>query len=317
MNNNIKKLDPNFITGFSDAEGCFRISILKNKKLKIGWGVQGFYSIILHQKDKAILELIQTSLGVGKIYKNRDDCVQFLVSSAKELEVIINHFDKYSLRTYKKNDYLLFKEALEMIKSKEHLTLEGFKKLLTIKVSLNKGLTPELKAAFPDIVEVKRPLVINTGIPDPQWLAGFTSGEGSFYVKIRESKKYQTGYQVLLRFSIGQHIRDQILMGEINKYFFLDFNQRAFAVEGSEEASFGKIYKIGETAVDFQVTKITDIIEKIIPFYDKYPIIGEKAKDFEDFKRVARMIQSGEHLTLNGLEQIRQIKARMNTGRKY
>jgi hypothetical protein len=106
-------------------------------------------------------------------------------------------------------------------------------------------------------------------------------------------------------------------MGEINKYFFLDFNQRAFAVEGSEEASFGKIYKIGETAVDFQVTKITDIIEKIIPFYDKYPIIGEKAKDFEDFKRVARMIQSGEHLTLNGLEQIRQIKARMNTGRKY
>jgi hypothetical protein len=107
-------------------------------------------------------------LGVGKIYKNRDDCVQFLVSSAKELEVIINHFDKYSLRTYKKNDYLLFKEALEMIKSKEHLTLEGFKKLLTIKVSLNKGLTPELKAAFPDIVEVKRPLVINTGIPDPQ-----------------------------------------------------------------------------------------------------------------------------------------------------
>jgi len=72
------------------------------------------------------------------------------------------------LRTYKNNDYLLFKEALGMIKSKEHLTLEGFKKLLTIKVSLNKGLTSELKTAFPDIVGVKRPLVINKGIPDPQ-----------------------------------------------------------------------------------------------------------------------------------------------------
>jgi len=104
-------------------------------------------------------------------------------------------------------------------------------------------------------------------------------------------------------------------MGEINKYFTFYFETLTNGPLQSKVSEFGKIYKIGETAVDFQVTKITDIIEKIIPFFDKYSIIGEKAKDFEDFKRVARMIQSGEHLTLNGLEQIRQIKARMNTGR--
>jgi len=109
-------------------------------------------------------------------------------------------------------------------------------------------------------------------------------------------------------------------MEEINNIFTFNIEtliNGPLQSKGSEETSFGKIYKIGEAAVDFQVTKIADIIEKIIPFFDKYPILGEKAKDFEDFKRVALMIQSGEHLTLNGLEQIRPIKARMNTGRTY
>ncbi len=41
---------------------------------------------------------------------------------------------------------------------------------------MNKGLSKELKAAFPDIVPVNRPSVKNQKITDPNWLAGFTSG---------------------------------------------------------------------------------------------------------------------------------------------
>jgi hypothetical protein len=39
-----------------------------------------------------------------------------------------------------------------------------------------------------------------------------------------------------------------------------------------------------------------------------------KAQDFEDWKKVAEMIKSKEHLTNEGFEQIRKIKARMNKG---
>jgi len=28
--------DPNFITGFTDAEGCFSLSVVRNKKSKVG-----------------------------------------------------------------------------------------------------------------------------------------------------------------------------------------------------------------------------------------------------------------------------------------
>ena len=45
-----------FLTGFSDAEGCFVISVLQNKELKIGWVVKLKFKIGLHKKDRIILE---------------------------------------------------------------------------------------------------------------------------------------------------------------------------------------------------------------------------------------------------------------------
>ena len=68
-------------------------------------------------------------------------------------------------------------------------------------------------------------------------------------------------------------------------------------------------------AGDFCVTKISDITDKIIPFFDRYPIVGVKALDLADFRRVATMIKTKAHLTSDGLEQIRLIKSGMNRGR--
>jgi LAGLIDADG endonuclease len=69
-------------------------------------------------------------------------------------------------------------------------------------------------------------------------------------------------------------------------------------------------------AAMFFVSNFSDIINKIIPFFEKYPMLGVKAKDFGDFKKVSVMMQDKHHLTSSGLEQIRQIKSGMNKGRK-
>ena len=61
----------------------------------------------------------------------------------------------------------------------------------------------------------------------------------------------------------------------------------------------------------------SDITEKIIPFYKKYPIVGVKVLDFNDFGKIAEMIKDKKHLTKEGLEEIKKIKSRMNTGRKF
>jgi len=67
------------------------------------------FLINLHKKDKALLEAIKVFFGVGKFDKDDSKSIGFVVSSIKELEVIIKHFDKYPLLTQKQADYLLFK----------------------------------------------------------------------------------------------------------------------------------------------------------------------------------------------------------------
>jgi len=63
------------------------------------------------------------------------------------------------------------------------------------------------------------------------------------------------------------------------------------------------------------VVKFSDIIDKIIPFFEKYPLQGAKLADYKDFKRVTELMLTKAHLTKEGLEEIRQIKAGMNRGR--
>lgn len=123
----------------------------------------------LHRKDKDILDQIQNYFGVGKIYKHGPQSLLLRVLSIKDLQVIINHLDKYPLITKKLADYRLFKQASNLIMNKEHLTMEGLKRLVAIKGSINLGLSPELKSAFPDITNTEKPLVTNhvPKIPDP------------------------------------------------------------------------------------------------------------------------------------------------------
>jgi LAGLIDADG DNA endonuclease family protein len=68
--------------------------------------------------------------------------------------------------------------------------------------------------------------------------------------------------------------------------------------------------------IDFKVTKISNIRDVIIPFFNKYPLQGVKSKDFSDFCKAVDIVGNKAHLSKEGLDQIRIIKNRMNTNRK-
>lgn len=65
---------------------------------------------------------------------------------------------------------------------------------------------------------------------------------------------------------------------------------------------------------ELQVSKFSDV-EKIIAFFEKYPILGEKAKDFIDFSTALELMKNKVHLTKSGVAKIRIIKEGMNRGR--
>ena len=142
------------------------------------------FSIHIHNKDLALLELIQKTLNVGKVRKNSSNTAIFRVDNLQEIQVIIDHFKKYPLVSAKYSDFLLFEQCYNLIKQKEHLTETGLEKILALKYNLNKGLPVDLKVAFPNIVPIVRPEYIFNGIPNPFWISGFVSGDSTFSVSI-------------------------------------------------------------------------------------------------------------------------------------
>ena len=239
---------------------------------------------------------------VGSITKHGGTSLQYTVKSLKDLNIIIDHFDKYPLISQKWADYELFKSAVSLIKNKEHLTWEGLNKILRIKASMNLGLSEELKLSFPNIVPKPRPLLLDRGSIDPNWLAGFTNGgrAGCFFISIRKSSTCKIGKAVILKFQIAQHSRDTELMKSL------------ITILGC-----GRIeLNLARSVVYFLVTRYEDIINKVIPFFDKYLIEGAKVSDFSNFKKAAVLMSKKAHWTEEGLSEIQSIKSDMNFLRK-
>jgi hypothetical protein len=225
------------------------------------------------------------------------------VQSIKDLtNVIIPHFTKYPLQSQKQADFILFKEILELLNAKSHSTAEGLQKIINLRASMNKGLSEVLVKSFPYTTPVPRAIIGEnlSSIPHPNWLVGFVDAEGCFYVNIKKSNNPASKPQVLLAFSISQHSRDEVLLSKIIKYLGC----------GSLEKPVTRL-----STIAFVVYKFSDISDKIIPFFHKYPLLGVKFLDYSNFSQVALLMKNKAHLTAEGLEQIRLIKLGMNKGR--
>jgi len=134
------------LTGFIDGEGCFRISLTKVNRT-IGWKVQLFFQISLHEKDRVLLENIKDYLGVGKIHNSGKNLIQYRIQAFDELIILIKHMRKYPLITQKKADFELWNKAHELILENEHLNKKGILKIVSLKASLNLGLSNESRRA--------------------------------------------------------------------------------------------------------------------------------------------------------------------------
>ena len=162
-------LHPAWVTGFTDAEGSFILTITKKTKLNVGWAVRLIFTIGLHEKDLPILQSLKNLFTVGSIIKLGEKTFVYRVESQNDVITIIYHFDKFKLVTQKAVDYELWKQVFQLMERREHLTMEGLHKILAIKASMNWGLSDKLKLEFTNILPVERPKLINIKIQDRHW----------------------------------------------------------------------------------------------------------------------------------------------------
>jgi hypothetical protein len=293
-------MDPNFITGVSDGESTFSFSISKSDTNR-GLTITFSYSIELHKKDINLLKKIQSFFGVGKIQiRSRGGQGIYQVKSIKDLHnVIIPHFSEYPLLTKKRVDFELFKLAVDLMFNKEHLTDEGLRKIFSIKASLGKGISKNLMDVYPEVCPIVKSIIQPVVQVNNYWLAGFSSAEGSFTCKISKNSTTRIGRQVVVRFILIQHAKDTPLFKVIQSHLGC----------GVVREDLTKPY------VTFSVSSLSKILDIIIPLYDKYSIQGIKYFDFKDFRTIAFLMKDNKHLTDEGLNEILNIKANMNSKR--
>jgi hypothetical protein len=290
-----------FLTGFIDAwlglsslrpnaESCFRICITKKSKSTLGWSVRARFLIHLDQKDFSLLREIKTHFGVGHIHISPNNDATFEVSRLFDLlNVIIPFFDKYPLQSVKAmDDYILWKKCIELIVIKADLRMEGLDEIRRIKESINKGLPAELSKVYFNVKQTDR-LAYKAGdiLIDPFWISGYTEGDRSFIAIINTNDK-----QVRTFYQVGLNEREIFLSMKIQSFF----------------GNVGYIRQDSTNAYVYQVVRTTDLVNVIIPHFNKFPLKGKKLQNFLIWSEIVTLMSTKAHLTSEGWAKITQLK---------
>lgn len=132
-------LDPNYVVGLVDGEGCFSITINRNDDRLPE--VRLLFEIEMREDDEPILRKVQETLGCGNIYRLQYERyekwrphVKYKVSNFSDMtEKIIPFFTKHPLQAKKRFDFQKFVLVAELMKTKQHLRLEGLQTIQAIK----------------------------------------------------------------------------------------------------------------------------------------------------------------------------------------
>jgi hypothetical protein len=136
-------------------------------------------------------------------------------------------------------------------------------------------------------------------IPDDlgHWISGFVDGEGSFNVPIRRGCDRGLPWRVALSFNVSQ------VGNELPELL-----RRTFGV--------GTVRDRGDGVHYFEVTRPLQLVERIFPFFDRFPLRGSKRSDLEVFCAITDILLSGQHLCARGIIDILELRRPMNRGGK-
>jgi hypothetical protein len=143
-----------WVVGFTDGEGCFSVSFIKNPTTKTGWQI--FPEFVVTQGAKSIQALreLQRFFQCGGIFINKrydnhnENLYRYCVRSVKELEErIIPFFRKHQLRTSKQKDFELFAEVVALMRAQQHLTSKGMKRIAQLAEKMNRKVPSRFLAS--------------------------------------------------------------------------------------------------------------------------------------------------------------------------
>jgi hypothetical protein len=130
----------------------------------------------------------------------------------------------------------------------------------------------------------------------PEYITGYVDGEGCFTVTFNEKSKALLGWEFRPSFSVSQNEDRRQVLDLIKEYFGCGFIRRDWS----------------DKTVKFEVRDRNDLMKKIIPHFEKFPLISVKHNDFILFKTICEIVDSRRHLSKNGFIEIINLAYQMN-----
>jgi hypothetical protein len=106
---------------------------------------------------------------------------------------------------------------------------------------------------------------------------------------------------------------------EVRPSFALSLSERDRSVLEDLQAFFGCgsiRYSRSDRTFKFESRSVDELVDHVVPHFENYPLVGTKARSFEGFVRICRMIRQGDHLERDALRDIIAIACEMNLGKR-
>ena len=282
LNNKIYNLSLDYILGLWEGDGSIYIQLKPNQSHKTGKQVILNWDIHQHVIDVDLLHAIKIFLDCGKVEVgkktgNPDSWVyRFRISRQTEiLNILLPVLESNTMVLNKRNhDLNLFINACKIVKNKYHTTKIGLDEIIEINNQLSSRIDKIDKALLPDSTTNLNSLKVT----------GLTDAEGSFsvfYVNIK--KQYQ------FSFSIAQEKTEIKFLNNLIKFF-----------------GCGNVSISDEKGL-YYVTSKKDLIEKIIPFFEKNKLQTIKQYSFLNFQKILNIVLNNKPMLKNHLDEINSI----------
>ncbi len=137
------------------------------------------------------------------------------------------------------------------------------------------------------------------------YIAGFVDGEGSFHVAVQRTQNVKLGWQVIPEFHVSQNQNRAVILKMIRDYLGCGYIKPNHRLRTNDQTYV------------LVVRNHHDLLNEVIPFFRKYPLISCKNEDFKKFAIIVEMMSQNDHLNREGLKKIFIIAFSMNNNGRY
>ena len=310
------KFTPDWLAGFTQADGSFVISFGKQSEGKMAVRPRPIFNLTQSIRELDLFKELQKYLSIGNVQINKNN-VTLVVSNIEEIiQVLIPLLNKTPLRGSKYQSFQIFKLISKMMYDKKHLTVEGVLEILELSYFMNKDTTlrtNESKEALLNCLKFKhgtlpiininhlKPLILPLNETSQflpltlEFIRGLIDGDGSFNVTFYNFKR-----RINVNFTIVHELSSISLLNELKTFF-----------------NCGKIYKLPSAAARYQVVNVDDILNNIYPIFKNIEFNTAKDERFKIAMEVAKIIKTEGYKTNINLKKIVDLAWNMTQEGKY